>query len=139
MGNFLLKTTSAFLSHKSTPEQKNHSQHLGRNSHDTLCEFLIHGSVFGIIVRIVESLPAKFVLEFVKNCKVKRNILSVFVVWLLRVYLEVGWVFLRTFANHVGAFACAAGSLTLYTRVVHAAACRVHACVVFVVMLWMEV
>lgn len=109
---------------------KKHLQHLGRNSHDTLCEFLIHGSVFGIIVRIVESLPAKFVLKFVKNCKFKRNILSVFVVWLLRVCLEVGWVFLRTFANHVGAFACAAGSLTLYTCVVHAAACGVHACVV---------
>lgn len=82
IGNFLLKTTSAFLSHKNTPEQKKHLQHLGRNSHDTLCEFLIHSSIFGIIVRIVESLTAKLVLEFIKNCKIKRNILSVFVVWL---------------------------------------------------------
>jgi hypothetical protein len=47
-------------------------------------------------------------------------------------------VFLRTFANHVGAFACGAGSLTLHACVVHAA-CGVHVCVVFVVILWMEV
>ena len=82
----MLKTTSAFLSCKSTPEQKKHLQHLGRNSHDTLCEFLIHSSIFGIVVRIVEPLTAKFVLEFVKDCKIKRNILSVFVVWLLRIF-----------------------------------------------------
>jgi len=86
MGNFLLKTISAFLSDKSTPEQKKHLQHLGRNSHDTLCEFLIHGSVFGIVVRIVESLTAKLVLEFIKDCEVGENIPSVFVVWLLVIF-----------------------------------------------------
>lgn len=91
MGNFLLKTTSAFLPHKSTPEQKKHLQHLGRNSHDTLCEFLIHGSVFGIVVRIVESLTAKLVLEFIKDCEVGENIPSVFVVWLLGFFLG-DWV-----------------------------------------------
>lgn len=119
---------------------KKHLQHLGRNGHDTLCEFLIHSSILGIVVRIVESLTAKVVLEFVKNCKVRRNILSVFVVWLLGgFFLEIGLdVFLRTLANHVGAFACGAGSLTLHACVVHAA-CGVHVCVVFVVMLWMEV
>ena len=45
---------------------------------------------------------------------------------------------LRTLANHVGAFACGAGSLTLHACVVHAG-CGVHVCVVFVVMLWMKV
>jgi hypothetical protein len=67
MGSFLLHMRSAVF-FEIQSKTKNNLQHFGCNSHDALGDFLVQGTVFGIVSGIVESLATKLVLEFIENC-----------------------------------------------------------------------